>query len=159
MKKKYNFLLLALILFSVFSCSKDEESYNNPGAQIPNPIVGKWYIDKLDYDPSDGVENLIPFLSEGEGTCEKDFLVINSDGSGSAVRYFFDLEDEYCFSSGATFSWELNENHFRRTYPGEVSMGYDCEVLSVNNTELKIKYISGGFEDVAGFIEVYKKGM
>tara|TARA_R110000850_G_scaffold150497_1_gene273245 strand:+ start:158351 stop:158794 length:444 start_codon:yes stop_codon:yes gene_type:complete len=141
-------VLFVIASSSIFvSCSKDDDN----GGGNEEKIVGKWEFSK-EGSIVGGTEVLVDYENEAP-ECGKDFIEFRADNTASQVYYFLDFNDE-CDSDEETATYSISGQNLNITANGESGI---VEILTLNNTTLKIKVTEEFEGETFVFISVLNK--
>lgn len=128
-------LLVSIVALSTSSCSKEDSTPAPVAVETPK-LEGKWI-----YSKEGSIANGQEVLTNYDHTtgCSKDFLQINSNGTG-ADNYYISNASTSCVIDADAFTYTKNNNTLTIIEPTET---YTAEILLLSLTELKIKYSNG----------------
>ena len=139
--KKITLLFISIITIGLtyVSCNKDDD-------EKTAAIEGKWIFSKEGETEST--------LADYEHTvgCDKDYIVISSDGK--ITSYSYGKEGSSCIQEVYTGNWVRNGNKVTITYDEDEI--YEIEIANLTNSELKTKDINPEGDD--GYITVFTRG-
>ena len=134
-KFKKNILLLPLIFFGLYSCSKSDPT---PEA-VTVSIEGKWQYTKVGT-----ITNNQEVLTDYQHTagCTKDYIEILAGG----VLKSHEFNNPNCQETISTGTWTKNNNSVTVSYPNQPTL--NGEIMELTSTTLKEKFINSGITDV-----------
>lgn len=135
--KKILLLFVSTLVLGITSCSKDDDSSSNS-----SNLEGRWeYFQEGTI--VGGTENLGSW--DHECPTKKDYIELLGGGVMKDMVYWTDCEDDI-----VTGTWSSDGTNFSASIGGESTSG---EILTLNSTTLKIKYVDGGIT----FVQVFKR--
>lgn len=145
MKKLFVLFVFAASAMFV-SCSSDDDNGGNE-----EKIIGKWEFTQ-DGTIVDGQEILVPYENEAP-ECGKDFVEFRTNNTARQVEFFLDFNEE-CDSDTVNATYSISGKNITITSGGETGT---LEILTLNNTTLKIKSTEEFGGETFIFISVLKK--
>ena len=136
--KKILVLFVSVFTLGLTSCSSDDDSSSSSSSNIE----GRW-----EYYEQGTITGEDEFLSSWYHGCssKKDYFEILSDGELNDVYY-----SSACIADVTTGTWTKDGSTFSKTLNGENTLG---EIMILNSTTLKIKYVDG----VTTYVQVFKR--
>ena len=134
-KLKKHFLILPLIIFSIYACKKSDST----PASVAAALEGKWQ-----YTKTGTITNNQEILTDYQHTtgCTKDYLEILTSG----ILKSHEFSNPNCQETISTATWIRSNNSLTVTYPSQpVIYG---EILELTSTTLKTKFINSGIIDI-----------
>ncbi len=135
------FLFIPLLVLSLYSCSKDDDS----NLITNSPLEGKWQFTK-----EGTITNNREVLNNYQHTtgCTKDYIELLT---GNIVKdHYFDNPD--CQETIDTGNWSRNNNSLVLTYSGESTVS--AQILELNQTTLKVSFFISGEKHVVIFTRI-----
>tara|TARA_R110002072_G_scaffold117281_3_gene248167 strand:- start:387 stop:827 length:441 start_codon:yes stop_codon:yes gene_type:complete len=145
MKKLFVLFVFAASAMFV-SCSSDDDNGGNE-----EKIIGKWEFTQ-EGTIVDGQEVLLPYENDAP-ECGKDFIDFKADNTVQSVIFFLDFNEE-CDSETDTGTYSVSGKNITLTTGGETVV---AEIVTLNNTTLKVKVTEEFGGETFIFISVLKK--
>lgn len=135
--KKILLLFVSTLVLGLTSCSKDDDSSSDS-----SNIEGRWeYFQEGTI--VGGTETLVSW--DHECTTKKDYIELLSGGVMKDMVYWDD-----CIDDVVTGTWLRSGNNLTVALGSESATG---EIVTLNSTTLKIKYVEGG----TTYVQVFKR--
>lgn len=134
-KFKKLILILPVIIFSMYSCSKSDSTPET----VAVTLEGKWQ-----YTKTGTITNNQEILTDYQHTagCTKDYVEIQTGG----VIKSHEFNNPNCQETISIGTWTRNNNSITVTYPNQPTL--NGEILELTSTTLKTKFMNPGITDL-----------